>query len=409
MSKIDKPNRRRFFRSLFTRARHVAEVESTPESIVSKEKSKENKGEETQASPSLDRNTKECAASNTEESDTEKKQGKNGEASSIVSASAIALAGVALTVPRPAHAWVDDIVNGITEKAGAAVLEPLKSIFGNLMEGFGLSNMFGTQEGAKAQGRSTDAINEVTTTVETSKIARATETPPHMCHSITEVKFRKKVELGEQKRASRAVANYVKQATSWGSGQYSKLVFNSVREGLSDLTGNISDEKKVETMLKASPIVTESSDTLSPSAKSAAMNSVDAMIAPLADRIGEPNLKAQGSAATKALHKIGQHNRLILARQTFVKDIEERSPEFAGTASRYEAKKLEIARTHGGGSEWYDEVIGKGDPTPLLKDMLLMTGSTNSLLFETLQETKHGNKLAASQLIEAIERNERLA
>lgn len=401
MSKIEKPNRRRFFRSLFSGTRQVAEVDSSNEDMVSEHKAQRSNVGDAEPNHTSDCKTKETVGANG--------KSENNEAKSIASASVIALAGVALTVPRPANAWVSDIVNGITEKAGSAVLEPLKSIFGNLMEGFGLSNMFSTQEGAKAQGRSTDAINEVTTTVETSKVARATEAPPHMCHSITEVNFRKKVEIGERKRASRAVANYVKQATSWGSGQFSKHVFNSVREGLNEHNGNISDEQKVETMLKASPIVTESSDTLSPSAKNAAMNSVDAMIAPIADRIGEPNLKAQGSAATKALHKIGQHNRLILARQTFVKDIEERSPEYGGTASRYEAKKLEIARTHGGGSEWYDEVIGKGDPTPLLKDMLLMTGSTNSLLFETLQETKHGNKLAASQLIEAIERNERLA
>ena len=65
----------------------------------------------------------------------------SGAGTSAAAAIAVA-AGVMATAPNPANAWINDIVKGITEKAGSAVLEPLKSIFGSLMEGIGVSNLF---------------------------------------------------------------------------------------------------------------------------------------------------------------------------------------------------------------------------------------------------------------------------
>jgi hypothetical protein len=142
----------------------------------------------------------------------------------VLAATAISLTvlGAAMTHSPPANAWVGDIVKGITEKAGAAVLEPLKGIFGNLMEGFGLSNMFSSQEGAKAQGRSTDAMNEVTAGVEKNKLLRATEPPPHLCLSIAEFKHTLKMETAAAKRSEKKMTKWVEESSNKaGSGKMS--------------------------------------------------------------------------------------------------------------------------------------------------------------------------------------------
>jgi hypothetical protein len=76
----------------------------------------------------------------------------------------------------------------------------------------------------------------------------------------------------------------------------------------------------------------------------------------------------------------------------------------SGEASRYEARKLMVDRTFGAGTEWTQEVLSKGDPVPLLKDELVLLGTTNSLLLEMLEASKEANKLLALQVIEQIER-----
>lgn len=333
----------------------------------------------------------------------DEKPARSSEGVNHAASIAAVAAGVALAAPRPANAWVGDIVDGIVEKAGAAVLEPLKSLFGNLMEGFGLSNMFGTQEGAKAQGRSTDAINEVSHSVEQAKIMRATEPPPHLCLSIQEKKYQLKL-LGEEKRqVMNSQANYFYEALKYGSGNHMFDIFSKVKEKAPS-TGNVTSEEEVKTFLKVSPIIAESEDTLSQETYDNAILSVDTMVAGAAEKVGKPNLNATGKYAGQEAIKIGRQNRLAICKNTLVKGVAEKYAGNSGEASRYEARKLMVDRTFGAGTEWTQEVLSKGDPVPLLKDELVLLGTTNSLLLEMLEASKEANKLLALQVIEQIER-----
>ena len=340
----------------------------------------------------------------TDEEQVQQSASKNSarsDSANFAGGAAAVVAGVALLTPRPANAWVGDIVDGIVEKAGGAVLEPLKSLFSNLMEGFGLSNMFGTQEGAKAQGRSTDAINEVNHSAENAKVMRATEPPPHLCLNIQERQFQYSV-LGKEKvRVKQAQSTYFRDALNYGSGSHTMQIFEKIKQRSA---GSANADDTVRTILKVSPIITGSEDTLSEENKQNAILSIDAMVGPAADKIGSPNLKANGSFSANEAKKIGMHNRLAIARNVLVKEVEEKAEDTPGEASRYEARKLMIGRTFGAGSEWYEEVLSKGDMTPLLKDQLVMSGTTNSLMNELLDSSKDTNRLLATQLISTIER-----
>jgi hypothetical protein len=326
------------------------------------------------------------------------------EGNTALAATAITLTiiGAGMSHSPPANAWVSDIVSGIVEKAGAAVLEPLKAIFGSLMEGFGLSNMFGTQEGAKAQGRSTDAMNEVTSGVEKNKLLRATEPPPHLCLAMAESKHTFKMETASAKRSNQKMAQWVSETTekagtgSMSSDHMHRMLTQAQR------TANPNLAK----LLQLSPLSFTSLDTISdPEMKQAAYNHVDAMTIPVIEMVGKPNMNVKGKGAIREVHKLSKHNKINIARSILVEEIEEKVSDIAGEASRFETRKLQIKRTFGGGSNWHEEVLLKGDPTPLMKDLLVLTGTSNDLLLDILNESKKSNRVASAILLESIERN----
>lgn len=396
----DKPQseeKRKFFRRLFKKKadkKPISEQSTNDPSLLTNEAMVKNED--------LVDDVK-ATASHQDVNSVVEKPARSSEGVNHAASIAAVAAGVALAAPRRANAWVGDIVDGIVEKAGAAVLEPLKSLFGNLMEGFGLSIMFGTQEGAKAQGRSTDAINEVSHSVEQAKIMRATEPPPHLCLSIQEKKYQLKL-LGEEKRqVMNSQANYFYEALKYGSGNHMFDIFSKVKEKAPP-SGNVTSEEEVKTFLKVSPIIAESEDTLSQETYDNAILSVDTMVAGAAEKVGKPNLNATGKYAGQEAIKIGRQNRLAICKNTLVKGVAEKYAGNSGEASRYEARKLMVDRTFGAGTEWTQEVLSKGDPVPLLKDELVLLGTTNSLLLEMLEASKEANKLLALQVIEQIER-----
>jgi hypothetical protein len=331
---------------------------------------------------------------------------KNLENQTVVMATAVAaaLAGASMMHSAPANAWVGDIVKGITEKAGAAVLEPLKSIFGNLMEGFGLSNMFGSQEGAKAQGRSTDAINEVASGVEKNKILRATEPPPHLCLSVAESKHTFKMEADSAARSKAKMNQWVTSTANAGSGRMSDdFVHRLMLQAEKTANPNLAN------LLQMSPLAFTSMDTINdPDVKDAAYNYVDAMTIPVVEMVGKPNMNVKGKGAIRETQKLSKHNKINIARSILTEEIEDKVSDTAGEASRYETRKLQIKRTFGGGSDWHAEVLAKGDPTPLLKDLMVLTGTSNDLLHDLLNESKKSNRLAAASLLESIEQNMRV-
>jgi hypothetical protein len=328
----------------------------------------------------------------------------SSENNSVLAATAVSITvlGAAMTHSPPANAWVSDIVKGITEKAGAAVLEPLKGIFGNLMEGFGLSNMFSSQEGAKAQGRSTDAMNEVTSGVEKNKLLRATEPPPHLCLAMAESKHTFKMEFAAAKRSKKNMTKWVAETSDKaGSGKMSDDFVHRLMQQ-AERTANPNLAK----LLQMSSLSFTSVDTISdPEMKEAAYNHVDSITIPVIEMVGKPNMNVKGRGAVREVRKLSKHNKINLARSILVEEIEDKVSETAGEASRFETRKLQVKRTFGGGSDWHDEVLLKGDPTPLLKDLMVLTGTSNDLLLELLNETKKSNRVASANLLESIERN----
>tara|TARA_Y100001956_G_scaffold79851_1_gene93924 strand:+ start:156233 stop:157417 length:1185 start_codon:yes stop_codon:yes gene_type:complete len=324
----------------------------------------------------------------------------SGAGTSAAAAIAVA-AGVMATAPNPANAWINDIVKGITEKAGSAVLEPLKSIFGSLMEGIGVSNLFGTQEGAKAQGRSTDAINEVTAGVEESKVKREAEPPPHLCLAIAEAKHSMKVSVGSKERLNRNMANWVGNVVKMNTaGPLSKGVIKNLKEQQSATK----DQKGLFEAMNMTPAAIEASDTINDEqVRKSADNYVSVMVDPVIDMIGSPNLNVNAAQAPGEMSKVARIGRVSLARSVLMKGIEERTPTKSGEASLHESRKLMAERTFGGGSDWHTEVLLKGSPTPLLKDMLVMQGAQNKLMLEMLEEAKSSNQLLAATLLENVE------
>lgn len=392
--------KRSFLKRIFARKKVIekaVEVDREVRAAVNEESQLEKRDVPDESPESSQQDAGEKVSGNqTSSSNSTAEQGVNAAAS----VAAVA-AGVALTMPRPANAWVNDIVDGIVEKAGAAVLDPLKGLFGNLTEGFGLSNMFGTQEGAKAQGRSTDAINEVSHTVENAKVMRATEPPPHLCLSIQEKKYQLNVLAGEKSRVKRQQFTFYNEALNYGTGQHLSNVFGQVKEKSGAIN---TSEDVVKAFLKTSPVIAETEDSLSDETHANALLSVETMVAGAAEKIGKPNLRATGKFARSELIKIGRQNRLSIARNTLVKGVEEKFSGTRGEASRNEARKLMVDRTHGAGTEWYSEVLSKGDPVPLLKDELVLLGTSNSLLLDMLESCKETNKLLALQIVDQLER-----
>jgi hypothetical protein len=328
----------------------------------------------------------------------------SSENKTVLAATAISLTvlGAGMSYSPPANAWVADIVKGITEKAGAAVLEPLKGIFGNLMEGFGLSNMFSSQEGAKAQGRSTDAMNEVTSGVEKNKLLRATEPPPHLCLAMAESKHTFKMESAAAERSKQNMTKWVAETSDKaGSGKMSDDFVHRLM-----VQAERTDNPNLAKLLQMSSLSFTSVDTISdPEMKEAAYNHVDSITIPVIEMVGKPNMNVKGRGAVREVRKLSKHNKINLARSILVEEIEDKVSETAGEASRYETRKLQVKRTFGGGSDWHDEVLLKGDPTPLLKDLMVLTGTSNDLLLEILNESKKSNRVASANLLESIERN----